>query len=144
MDQLSNARAGALTAMDSPAVRLPRRGADAARQRGQVAVAPDPGLWQAVLGGQRLAQAELQALDQLAQTQVVATGHAVLNRAEFAASLVVLQRGEVALGLHGADGRFHTERIVRGPVWLDLSSAWLGATHVMDALALGPCCPSVR
>ena len=138
MDHLSNARAGALTTHDSAAVRLPRRATDAARQRSAAGGAADAGLWQALLGGDRLSDAELQALACVAQSQPVASGQEVLSRADFATTLVALQRGDVALGLRGADGAFHTERIVRGPAWLDLSSAWLGEAHVMDAQALGP------
>ena len=65
-------------------------------------------------------------------------GQGVLSRSEAADTLVALRSGEVALGFRTADGTFRTERIVRGPAWLDLSSAWTGEPHVMDAQALGP------
>ena len=39
------------------------------------------------------------------------------------------------MGFRTADGTFRTERIVRGPDWLDLSSAWLDGPHAMDAKA---------
>jgi CRP-like cAMP-binding protein len=44
----------------------------------------------------------------------------------------------VALGWRTAAGVFRTERIVRGPAWLDLGSAWLRGLHAMDAQAMGP------
>lgn len=129
MHHYSNARAGALTSHRT----------DAARQRSPLASVTDAGLWQALLGGERLSAGELQALAAVAQIEPMAAGQEVLSRANFATTLVALQRGDVAMGFRSADGAFHTERIVRGPAWLDLSSAWLGEAHVMDAQALGPC-----
>lgn len=42
------------------------------------------------------------------------------------------------MGLAGQGGAMRTERLVRGPAWLDASSAWLGSDHVLDAVALTP------
>lgn len=105
----------------------------------QASQAPaDALLWGALLGGQALDAAESRALADLASPRQVAQGETVLSRSLAAHALVALQRGEVALGLRTADGHLRIERIVRGPVWLDLSSAWLGLPHAMDAQALGP------
>jgi CRP-like cAMP-binding protein len=98
--------------------------------------APDTALWCALLGGATLADDELQALWAMGQVRQVAQGDCVLSRTSNASTLVALRSGEVALGYRTADGVFRTERIVRGPAWLDLSSAWLAGPHAMDALAL--------
>lgn len=112
--------------------------------------------WQALLGdpgqdeagqnkaGQRtvghgpagLADEELLALDSLAQLRTVSAGQPVLACGSPASTLVALHSGEVALGLRTADGVLHTEHIVRGPAWLDLSAAWLGQPHAVDVQAL--------
>jgi CRP-like cAMP-binding protein len=95
-------------------------------------------LWGSLLGAPALGPDELATLGQLATLRHVAAGEGVLCRSSAAGSLVALRSGEVALGMRTADGVFRTERIVRGPAWLDLSSAWLGAAHAMDAQAMGP------
>lgn len=63
-------------------------------------------------------------------------GDRVMSRQSIAASLMLLARGEMVLGLAEADGRFHAERTVLGPAWLDATSVWLGQPHVQDAVAL--------
>ena len=98
--------------------------------------APDAALWCALFGGTVLDDNELQALCAIAQVRQVAQGNCVLSRTSNARTLVALRSGEVSLGLRTADGVFRTERIVRGPAWLDLSSAWLAGPHAMDAQAL--------
>ncbi len=95
-------------------------------------------VWADLLGGQVLDPAELRTLAELASVRQVLQGETVLSRSVHALALVALQGGEVALGLRTQDGIFRIERIVRGPAWLDLSSAWLGLPHGMDAQALGP------
>ena len=115
-----------------------RRDPLGASLRGSAADTTDETLWCALLGGLRLDPAEARTLAELAQVRQVAAGERVLSRSLEARALVALQRGEVALGLRTADGTFRVERIVRGPAWLDLSSAWLDGPHVMDAQALGP------
>jgi len=95
-------------------------------------------LWRALLGGEVLDDDELKALQGMAQTRQVSLGQRVLSRSKAASTLVALCWGEVALGFRTSDGIFRTERIVRGPAWLDLSSAWLAEPHSMDAQALGP------
>ena len=95
-------------------------------------------LWGSLLGMPALGAEELATLAQLASLRHVAAGQSVISRTSTARMLVALRSGEVALGLRTADGVFRTERIVRGPAWLDLSSAWLAGPHAMDAQAMGP------
>lgn len=95
-------------------------------------------LWGSLLGTPALAADELATLAQLATLRHVSAGQGVISRTSTARTLVALRSGEVALGLRTADGVFRTERIVRGPAWLDLSSAWLRGPHAMDAQAMGP------
>ena len=98
----------------------------------------DAVLWSALLGAPTLSAAELAALVGLAQLHEVGAGQTVLKRSSHASALVALHSGEVALGFRTTDGTFRTERIVRGPAWLDLGSAWLDAPHVIDAQAMTP------
>lgn len=95
-------------------------------------------LWGSLLGAPALSADELATLAQLASLRHVAAGQSVISRSSAASTLVALRSGDVALGLRTADGVFRTERIVRGPAWLDLSSAWLSGPHAMDAQAMGP------
>ena len=115
----------------------PAIGSQASPAPGRLAPADAVG-WGALFGGPALDAVESQALADLASPRQAALGESVLSRSQPARTLVALQRGEVALGLHTAGGRLRIERIVRGPVWLDLGSAWLGLPHAMDAHALGP------
>ena len=98
----------------------------------------DAAIWSALLGGLLLDGAEAGALAELALLRQAAPGEVVFSRSQLASSLVALQRGDVALGMRTDAGSLRIERIVRGPAWLDLSSAWLDAPRVMDAQALGP------
>lgn len=95
-------------------------------------------LWTALLGEPALTAAEAGALAAIAVSRSVVTGETVLSRQMRAQALVALAHGDVSLGLRTADGTLRTERIVRGPAWLDQSSAWLGEHHAIDAQALGP------
>jgi CRP-like cAMP-binding protein len=95
-------------------------------------------VWGRLLGEPILDADELAMLAQLASLRQVVAGQCVISRSSAATTLVALRSGEVALGLRTADGVFRTERIVRGPAWLDLSSAWLSGQHAMDAQAIGP------
>lgn len=127
-----------------PERRAAVRPADAARPPNRPAgavpptVVADAALWAALLGTPALSAAEVAALNAIALARTVAAGQSVLSRSSAASTLVALRSGEVALGFRTADGTFRTERIVRGPAWLDLSSAWLAAPHAMDAQAMGP------
>ncbi|MDO9284651.1 MAG: Crp/Fnr family transcriptional regulator [Aquabacterium sp.] len=102
------------------------------------AVVADGALWSALLGTPALGSAEIAALGAIALARQVTAGQSVLSRSASASTLVALRSGEVALGFRTVDGTFRTERIVRGPAWLDLSSAWLAGPHAMDAQAMGP------
>lgn len=114
----------------------PRRPFDTPAIPRHRAPADDSGeLWHALLGGLAVSQGDVDTLRTLAVGRVVPQGGSVLDRADRAHHLVALREGEVALGFRTADGTFRTERIVRGPAWLDLSSAWLGENHAMDAIA---------
>ena len=95
-------------------------------------------LWGSLLGAPALDPDELATLSQLASLRQLAAGQSVISRSSAASTLVALRSGEVALGLRTADGVFRTERILRGPAWLDISSAWLSGPHAMDAQAMGP------
>ncbi|MEK8027694.1 Crp/Fnr family transcriptional regulator [Pseudaquabacterium rugosum] len=98
------------------------------------ATTDDASLWR-TLFGDALGGAEALALDGLARVRAVGPGQTLAERREPARALLALRSGEVALGLRTADGVFRTERVVRGPAWIDQASAWIGATHAMDAVA---------
>lgn len=102
---------------------------------GSHALAPDAATWNALFGGPPLSAAELEAMVAVACLREVAAGAAVFVHDEPAAALVAVCEGDVALGWRTGDGVFHVERPLRGPAWLDLSSAWLGERHAMDARA---------
>jgi CRP-like cAMP-binding protein len=97
--------------------------------------APDQRAWSALLGLPAPSASECHLLDGLAKPRLVAQGQTVFSRGQPARALVALLDGEVALGFRTADGTFRTERLVRGPAWLDLGSAWLADGHAMDAQA---------
>ena len=111
--------------------------AEAAARNRNPSLADAP-LWNALLGGADLSTEEIDALGRIAQAHPMAAGQSVFSRSGVATTLVALRSGEVALGFRTADGVFRTERIVRGPAWLDPGSAWLAAPRAMDAQALGP------
>jgi CRP-like cAMP-binding protein len=94
-------------------------------------------MWNVLLGGAALSTDELDELARMAQVHVVVAGQSVFTRTGVATTLVALRSGEVALGYRRADGVFRTERIVRGPAWLDPGSAWLAGPRALDAQALG-------
>jgi CRP-like cAMP-binding protein len=125
-------RRAALRATDLPPTQQPRAPLGAAQG------STDAALWGALLGAPALQPEALSALALMAQLRSVNTGQSVLSRSSPASRLVALRQGEVALGFRTNDGTFRTERIVRGPAWLDLSSAWLAVPHAMDAQALSP------
>ena len=109
---------------------------DAKAQKRSPSLADTP-MWNVLLGGAPLSAAEVDALARIAQVHSVAAGQSVFTRSGVATTLVALRSGEVALGYRTADGVFRTERIVRGPAWLDPGSAWLAAPRALDAQALG-------
>lgn len=98
----------------------------------------DGGYWRSLMEGTTLSPAEVDGLASIAQTRQVMQGEAIFTRADCASALVALVEGVVTLGYRTADGNLRTERIVRGPAWLDQSSAWLDETHAIDARAGTP------
>ncbi|MBK7261016.1 MAG: Crp/Fnr family transcriptional regulator [Rubrivivax sp.] len=99
---------------------------------------PDAGVWNELLGGPPLNSQELAALAAMARPRFVAQGGSIFSQQEQARSLVFVREGEAALGHRASDGHFRIERPVRGPGWLDQSSAWIDAAHPIDARAMTP------
>ena len=106
------------------------------RLAGAPPAAADPAPWLRVLSASILAPADVDLLMRLAHRRTVAAGDAVLDRSAPAHALVLLLSGDVVLGSRAADGSLRTERSVTGPAWLDVSAAWLGQPHAMEAQAL--------
>jgi CRP/FNR family transcriptional regulator, dissimilatory nitrate respiration regulator len=95
----------------------------------------DARMWQTLMGSPAPSTAECEWLNSVVQVRTVPQGASVFSRMEGARTMVAVAEGDVALGFRTVDGTFRSERIVRGPAWLDLSSAWLSASHAMDAQA---------
>jgi CRP-like cAMP-binding protein len=91
--------------------------------------------WSAVLGPGPLAPDLMEQLLVLSNPRDLEAGRLVLSRQEMARSLSLLVHGDVGFGVALPETPFHPERSVRGPAWLDISSAWLGRPHAQDALA---------
>jgi len=102
------------------------------------ALMPDARVWNELLGAPALSPAELSALAALARPRFVPQGGTVFNQHEPARALVFVRDGDAALGYCTPDGQFRIERPVRGPGWLDQSSAWIEASHAIDARAVTP------
>jgi CRP-like cAMP-binding protein len=102
------------------------------------ATAPGRAVWQLLLdGAPGLSAADASALDALAVQRQLAAGDWVFSHRTPARSLVLLLEGAVSLG-HSDGAAMLPERLLRSPAWLDPSSAWLvGATHTLDARAVG-------
>lgn len=92
-------------------------------------------VWQQLLPGGLLTAAECRELDGLARVRQLAPADVIFQRAQLATSLVALTEGEATLGSRRADGLLRTERRLAGPAWLDLSSAFIGVAHGVDAQA---------
>lgn len=110
--------------------RRPLRSADS--------LAPDARVWNELLGAPALSPPELAALTAMARPRFVPQGGVIFTQQELARSLVFVRDGDAALGYCSADGHFRIERPVRGPGWLDQSSAWIDAAHAIDARAVSP------
>lgn len=95
----------------------------------------DPAIWQQLLPGGLLTAAECRELDGMARVRQLAPAEVIFSRAQPSFSLVALAEGEASLGVRSADGLFRTERSVDGPAWLDVSSAFIGVAHSVDAQA---------
>lgn len=98
----------------------------------------DRDAWAGLLGEADVPPALLSSLVLASRAREVAQGEQVLSRRDVASHLVLVVRGDVALGVAQADAPFLPERTVHGPDWLDSSSAWLSAPHGLDAVALSP------
>lgn len=98
-------------------------------------------LWQPLLEvSPALTSGDAQALDALLTSRVVAPEEWVYTHRTAARSLVLLLEGAVSVG-HRDGASMLPERLVHGPNWLDAASAWRpGATHALDARAIGVAC----
>ena len=106
--------------------------------RSAEALMPDARVWNDLLGAPALSSLELAALNTMARPRFVPQGAAIFTQQEPARALVFVREGDAALGWCMADGQFRIERPVRGPGWLDQSSAWIEAGHAIDARAMSP------
>lgn len=120
-------------AVDVHAAASMRRGS-----RSVESLMPDARTWNELLGSPALGAQELAALNAMARPRFVPQGGTVFSQQETARSLVFVREGDAALGWCSADGQFRIERPVRGPGWLDQSSAWIDSTHAIDARAVTP------
>lgn len=133
-DVVTSSRAAGPASERAPVVRMSNPDARL-RGAGRGSLQADSAFWGALLGSPAPGPAECAALEALAQYRMVNQGQVVFSRMDLARNVVAVRDGEVALGFRTADGIFRTERLVRGPAWLDLASGWLGETHAMDAQA---------
>ena len=119
--------------------RKPQRGRDNAPQRESVqtfATHDVRAAWQTLLGREPLLPELLQHLLLISNVRQLLAGQQVLSRHDVARSLLLLVRGDVGLGLMTPKAPLHIERSLRGPAWLDLSSAWLDCRPAVDGVAL--------
>lgn len=121
-----------------PSAAARRPGLSVAARHDVLAEQADRAAWLRLLGEPELPVAVLTALAGASCAQEVSQGEQVLSRADVAQSLMLVVRGDVALGVAQADVPFLPERTVHGPDGLDISSAWLGVPHGLDAVALTP------
>lgn len=89
--------------------------------------------WPVLLGP--LSMADGQLLDGYASERQVAEREPIFRRDEEAGSLVILLDGHVVVGHALDDQPMKAERVVHGPAWLDLSSAWSHGHFACDAVA---------
>ncbi len=115
-----------------------RLGVDAfPRERVQLAASRDVcAAWQGLLGPAPLPPDLLETLTRLSSVRQVTAGQRVLSRDEFVSDLRVLVLGDVGLGVLIPPAPLRVERSLRGPAWLDLSSAWLNCSPAVDGVAL--------
>lgn len=97
---------------------------------------PDAQAWNDLLGGPPLNPQELACLGAMARPRFVPPGGVVFAQNEPARVLVFVCVGDAALGSSLPDGQFRIVRPVRGPGWLDQSSAWIDAAHPIEARAM--------
>lgn len=89
--------------------------------------------WPALLGP--LSMADGQLLDGYAIERSVGERETIFHRDQIASSLVILLDGQVIVGHALDDQPMKAERVVHGPAWLDLSSAWGHGQFGCDAVA---------
>lgn len=113
------------------------------RVRGVTLTAPqaDPqaairAAWAAVLGAPTVGAEVLAELQAISLPRELPAGASLISRRHAARDIVVLARGDAALGSAHDDAPFRPERALQGPQWLDASSAWLGGMHAQDAVAV--------
>ena len=119
--------------------RKPNRVRDNALQRERVqidALREVRAAWQGLLGPAPLLPDLLDSLLLLSNTRKVKTGQQVLWRSEVARELLLVVQGDVGLGWLAPPAPLRIERSLRGPAWLDLSSAWLNCCPTVDGVAL--------
>lgn len=121
------------------ATRKPQRGRDNVLQPESVqtfAMHDVRAAWQSLLGRGPLLPDLLEQLLLISNVRQVVAGQQVLSRHDVARSLLLLVRGDVGLGLMTPKAPLRIERSLRGPAWLDLSSAWLDGRPTVDGVAL--------
>jgi len=119
--------------------RKPQRGRDNVLQRESALVSAKHDVrdaWQTLLGRGPLLPELLEPLLLISNVRQVVAGQQVLSRNDVARSLLLLVRGDVGLGLMTPKALLRIERSLRGPAWLDLSSAWLECRPTVDGVAL--------
>lgn len=89
--------------------------------------------WPALLGP--LPADDAEALDGLALTRRLPEGRVVFTRGTPATSLVALVDGQAACGWIQGPRGLSAERVMHGPAWLALASAWTHGQHGCDAVA---------
>lgn len=104
--------------------------------RAPEAAMPDARAWNELLGGPVLGAQELAALNAIARSRFVPQGGVVFAQHEAARALIFVREGDAALGCTTPEGSFRIERPVRGPGWLDQSSAWIDVAHPVEARAM--------
>jgi len=92
--------------------------------------------WAFVLGNPGLPADATTELQDRSVLREMPCGALLISRRDSARDLVLIARGDAALGSAQNDAPFHPERTVHGPDWVDASSTWLGGTHAQDAIAL--------
>ena len=98
---------------------------------------PGRQVWQRLLDATPLTPGDAEALNALAVQRLLAAGDWVFTHCTAARALVLLLEGTVSLG-HSNGAAMAPERLLRGPAWVDASSAWrAGSTHALDARAIG-------
>lgn len=78
---------------------------------------------------------ELRTLARIGRHRRCAAGTEPLRCDMPATALWLLERGQLSIGVHDAQGRWRQTRRVEPGHWVDATSAWLGGCHAEGALA---------